>query len=53
MTRSDVSEFLQLADDIPIIPEIQEFELQAANQALMELKERKIRGAKVLKISQE
>ncbi len=53
VTRSDVSEFLQLADDIPIIPEIQEFELQAANQALMELKERKIKGAKVLKISQE
>jgi propanol-preferring alcohol dehydrogenase len=50
VTRSDVIEFLQLADDIPIIPEIQEFELQAANEALIELKERKIRGAKVLKI---
>jgi propanol-preferring alcohol dehydrogenase len=53
VTRSDVSEFLQLADDIPIIPEIQEFELQAANQALIELKQRKIRGAKVLIINQE
>lgn len=50
VARRDVSEFLQLAADIPIIPEIQEFELQAANQALIELKERKIRGAKVLKI---
>ena len=50
VARRDVTEFLQLAADIPIIPEIQEFELQAANQALIELKERKIRGAKVLRI---
>ncbi len=50
VTRRDVSEFLRLASEIPITPEIQEFELQAANQALIELKERKIRGAKVLRI---
>ncbi|HJX31879.1 MAG TPA: alcohol dehydrogenase, partial [Thermodesulfobacteriota bacterium] len=36
---------------IPIKPEIQEFRLEEANQALVELKERKIRGAKVLKIA--
>jgi hypothetical protein len=29
---------------------LQEFALEDANQALVELKERKIRGAKVLKI---
>jgi propanol-preferring alcohol dehydrogenase len=50
VTRADVREFLQLAAEIPIKPEVQEFELQDANRALVELKERKIRGAKVLKI---
>jgi len=46
----DISEFLQLAAKIPIKPEIQEFSLEEANTALLELKERKIRGAKVLRI---
>ena len=48
VARQDVREFLDLAARIPIIPEIQEFKLEDANQALMELKSRKIRGAKVL-----
>jgi propanol-preferring alcohol dehydrogenase len=48
VARSDVSRFLELADRIPIIPEVQTFALQAANRALMDLKNRKIRGAKVL-----
>jgi propanol-preferring alcohol dehydrogenase len=51
VTRKDVSEFLQLAAEIRIAPQVQEFELREANQALVELRERKIRGAKVLKIS--
>lgn len=50
VTRRDVEEFLALAAEIPIKPEIQEFGLEEANQALMELKERKVRGAKVLKM---
>jgi propanol-preferring alcohol dehydrogenase len=50
VARRDVSEFLQLAAEIPIIPEVQEFSLEQANEALVELKERKIRGAKVLRI---
>ena len=50
VARSDVSEFLQLAAEIQIKPEVQEFELEDANQALVELKQRNIRGAKVLKI---
>ncbi len=48
VTRRDVAEFLALAAEIPIRPEIQAFNLEEANQALLELKERKIRGAKVL-----
>ncbi len=50
VTRRDVEEFLELAAEIPIRPEIQEYKLEEANQALVELKARKIRGAKVLKI---
>ncbi len=50
VARRDVGEFLELAARIPIRPEIQEFELADANRALVELKERKIKGAKVLRI---
>jgi propanol-preferring alcohol dehydrogenase len=50
VARRDVREFLDLAAQIPIKPEVQEFALEGANQALVELKERKVRGAKVLRI---
>lgn len=50
ITRRDVEEFLTLAARIPIRPEIQEYPLDRANEALLELKERRIRGAKVLRI---
>lgn len=46
----DVREFLALAAEIPIHPEIQIYPLEQANKALTELKQQKIRGAKVLKI---
>jgi len=48
--RRDVQEFLQLAAEIPIQPEVQEFTLEEVNKALLELKQRKIRGAKVLRV---
>ena len=48
VARADISEFLQLAADIPIRPEVQEYPLDDANKALLELKQRRIRGAKVL-----
>lgn len=51
VARSDVKEFLELAAAIPIIPETEEYKLEDANVALLELKRGKIRGAKVLKIS--
>jgi propanol-preferring alcohol dehydrogenase len=50
VARRDVAEFLELAARIPFIPEVQQFALEEANIALLELKERKIRGAKVLMI---
>ena len=50
VTRADVREFLQLAAEANIKPEFQEYELQDANQALLEMKQGKIRGSKVLRI---
>ena len=52
VARADVRDFLALAAEIPIHPEVQEYPLESANQALRELKERKIRGAKVLRIAE-
>jgi propanol-preferring alcohol dehydrogenase len=51
VSRGDVRELLALAAEIPLRPEVQEFPLEAANQALRELKGRTIRGAKVLRIA--
>jgi propanol-preferring alcohol dehydrogenase len=50
ITRQDAREFLPLAAEIPIIPEVQEFRLEEANQALVLLKKGKIQGAAVLRI---
>jgi propanol-preferring alcohol dehydrogenase len=50
ITRADIRDFLPLAAEIPIIPEIQEFKLEEANQALILLKQGKIQGAAVLKM---
>ncbi len=51
VTRQDIEEFLTLAALIPIIPEVEEYPLNEANRALVEIKEGKIRGAKVLRIN--
>lgn len=51
VTRNDILEFLKVAAEIPLKPEFQEFPLNEANKALIELKERKIRGAKVLRVA--
>jgi propanol-preferring alcohol dehydrogenase len=50
VTRRDVSEFLELAAEIPIKPAVEVYGLEEANRALLELKQGKIRGAKILKI---
>jgi len=52
VTRTDVREFLQLAAEANIKPEFQEYDLEDANTALLEMKQGKIRGAKVLRINQ-
>jgi alcohol dehydrogenase, propanol-preferring len=51
VSRRDIEEFLTLAAQIPIIPEVEEYPLNEANRALSDLKEGNIRGAKVLRIS--
>lgn len=48
VSRRDVTEFLILAAEMKIKPEVQLYSLIEANKALLELNERKIRGAKVL-----
>lgn len=50
ITRRDTEEFLSLAAEIPILPEIQEFELGEANRALILLKQGKIQGSGVLRV---
>lgn len=50
VTRQDVREFLQLAAEANIRPEYQQYELEHANQALLEMSQGKIRGAKVLRV---
>lgn len=50
VTRRDVREFLELAAEIPIRPQLQEYALEEANRALVELKEGRIRGAKILRV---
>jgi propanol-preferring alcohol dehydrogenase len=51
VTRADVREFLQLAAEANIRPDFQEYDLEDANQALAEMKQGKIRGAKVIRIN--
>ena len=43
--------FWKLQEKIPLKPEVQEFALEDANEALVELKSKNIRGAKVLMIN--
>lgn len=50
VSRRDVSEFLNLAAEMNIHPEIQEYRIQDANEALNDMKYGNIKGAKVLRI---
>ncbi|UCF18915.1 MAG: zinc-dependent alcohol dehydrogenase family protein [Gemmatimonadota bacterium] len=50
VARRDVAEFLEIAAEMRLEPDIEEFALEEANRALIEVKSRRIRGAKVLVI---
>ena len=51
VTRQDALEFLPLAAEIGITPEVREFELMDINEALVLLKKGQMHGAGVLKMS--
>lgn len=53
VTSIDVIEFLELAAQAQIKPDYKEYPLEKANEALKEMKEGNIRGAKVLRISEK
>ena len=48
ITHSDISQFLPIAAEIPLRPEIKTYSLAEANRALVELKQAHVRGVKVL-----
>ena len=51
VTAADVREFLGIAEKMALKPEVQIYPFEEANKALMDIKQRKIRGAKVLQVS--
>ncbi|WP_456386182.1 zinc-dependent alcohol dehydrogenase family protein [Desulfolithobacter sp.] len=48
--RNDISGFLDLADRLSIVPQVQVYPLEEANRALYDLKTGAVRGARVLSI---
>ncbi|MBW1800086.1 MAG: hypothetical protein JRJ85_05080 [Deltaproteobacteria bacterium] len=52
VTRQDARDFLPLAAKIGLTPEVQEFDLEDANRALVILKKGQMQGAGVLRIPQ-
>lgn len=48
IVRHDVETFLQLAARIPIISEVETYPFELANEALLDLKHKHVKGAKVL-----
>ena len=51
VTRRDAEEFLPLAAEADLKPEIEEFDLTEANESLLMLKNGRLRAAAVLRIS--
>ncbi len=52
VTSSDVREFIRLAAEMKFKPEIQVYPFGQANKAIMDIKHRNVKGAKVLAIKQ-
>jgi len=50
VTRNDATEFMKLAEEIPIKTEVEVFDLEEANDVLVKLKASEIDGAAVLRI---
>jgi propanol-preferring alcohol dehydrogenase len=52
-TRRDARELLRDAAAVPILSRVQEYELVQANQALLDLKEDRVRGSAVLRVAED
>ena len=50
VAHQDIAEFLPIAAQVPLRPQVQTYPLEEANRALLELKRGPVRGAKVLLI---
>jgi len=53
LTRRDGEEFLALAPEVPIHIEVETYPLEAANQALDDLRNGRFRGAAVIAVDTE
>jgi alcohol dehydrogenase, propanol-preferring len=52
LTRRDGEEFLALAPEVPVRTTVSEYALEGANEALADLRDGSLRGAAVLRVSQ-
>jgi propanol-preferring alcohol dehydrogenase len=52
VTRADIRECLELAAEVTLVPEVEEYPFDRAAEALIELATRGVRGAKVLRIAE-
>ena len=52
-TRQDARELLRDAAAIPIVSRVQEYALEQANEALLDLKEDRVRGSAVLRVAED
>lgn len=48
VTSQDVRSFIQIAAEMSLKPEVELYSFENANQAIMDIKQRRIKGAKVL-----
>jgi propanol-preferring alcohol dehydrogenase len=51
-TRQDARELLRDAALIPVVSRVQEYDLEQANEALLDLKEDRVRGSAVLRVAE-
>jgi propanol-preferring alcohol dehydrogenase len=51
VTGNDVREFIRIAAEMPFKPEVEIYPFENANQAIVDIKQRKIKGAKVLVVA--
>jgi alcohol dehydrogenase, propanol-preferring len=53
VTSNDVRSFIRIAAEMKFKPEVEIYAFEDANKAIIDIKQRRIRGAKVLSITQQ